>query len=370
MRAALRELTEEYSAALRDYCAGGGEAELHRGYQLGRRAVGDGMGVLEMAALHQEALVAALLEMLAGGEGTRIARRASEFLAESLAPFELNRRGFEEANAVLADLNKGLARRLSTALQDFETAQGELLEQKRSERVKDEFISVVSHELRTPLTSIHGALNLLKSGLGGRLNAQGQRLLDVAYRNSQRLVRLVSDVLDLQKIRAGSMSFNLRPVAVDGLLEQAIEANQAYASQLGVALVLKGAPAGALVYADADRLMQVMANLISNAARFSPAREVVDVEGTRAASEIHVSVTDRGPGIPEEFRARIFQPFAQAGTAASKGGSGLGLSISKAIVEYLGGAIGFETEPGRTTFYFELPEWREGGTWGEAGGPD
>src|SRR5207247_7892915 len=132
--------------------------------------------------------------------------------------------------------------------------QGQLYEQRRIQAVKNDFISIMSHEVRTPLTSIHGAINLLKAGLGGDMNAQGQRLLDVCYRNSQRLVRLVNDLLDLQRIESGTMTFNLRPVDLRSLLEQAIEASQAHAGPPGIKLVLQGRPTGARVRGDRRRL--------------------------------------------------------------------------------------------------------------------
>jgi signal transduction histidine kinase len=262
----------------------------------------------------------------------------------------------------MVDLKEGLERRLSAVLQDFESAQGEILEQRRMEQLKNDFISVISHEVRTPLTSIHGALNLLKSGLGGELNPQGVKLLDAAYRNSQRLVRLVNDLLDLQRIESGTMTFNLRPVELRSLLEQAIEACQAHAGQLQTRLVLQRAPTGLRVRVDSDRMMQVMTNLLSNAAKFSPRGETVVVEAVRQDSAVRVQVTDRGPGVPTEFRGRIFQKFAQAAPTPERGGSGLGLSITKAIVEHMSGHVGFESEPGRTTFFFDLPEWRSRAT--------
>jgi len=354
---AFEELADQYPVALREYCRGGGEAALLRAYQIGRHAVAAGVGVLEMAAVHEEALVALLLDMIALEETARLAKRASEFFAECMAPFELTRRGYQEAHAALRDMTQGLERRLNAALQDFESAQDELLEQKRMEKQKNDFISLISHEVRTPLTSIHGALNLLKSGLGGELNPQGQRLLDAAYRNSQRLVRLVNDLLDLQRIESGTMTFHLRPVDVRSLLEQAVEASQAHAGQLGIKIVLQSAPAGARVRVDGDRMMQVMTNLLSNAAKFSPPEETVVVDAFRRNGIVRVEVTDRGPGVPADFHGRIFQRFAQA-ASSDRGGSGLGLSITKALVEHMSGHVGFESEPGRTTVYFDLPEWR------------
>jgi signal transduction histidine kinase len=354
--------TAEYATALVEYLAGGGEAALMRAYQLGRTALEEGLGVLEVAALHQDALVASLLRMLAPEESAQTARRASEFFAESLAAFEMTRRGFQEANAILRDVNQELEERVRRVLQDFETARDQLDQQRRMERLKNEFIAVVSHELRTPLTSIHGALSLIAAGIVGELPAQARQLVEVAYRNSQRLARLVDDILDLQKIESGAMPFHLRPLELRPLLEQAIEANQAYAHRLGVELVLGETPTGVLVYADGDRLMQVMSNLLSNAAKFSPPGQAVRVAASGDGGSLRVTITDRGPGIPEEFKERIFQKFAQAdaSTTREKGGTGLGLSITKAIVERLGGAIGFETRPEvGTTFHFELPEWRK-----------
>jgi len=369
VKTVLKSILDEYATALHEYLEFGGEAALLRAYQLGRGALAEGLGVLEMAALHQEALVSALLRMLAPDESTGIASRASEFFAESLAPFEMTRRGFQEANAILQDINKELEQRVQRMLRDYKLARDQLDEQRRMERIKNEFISVVSHELRTPLTSIHGALGLINTGLGGELSPRAKQLLDVAHRNTQRLVRLVDDILDLQKIESGAMPFHLRPLEIRPLLEQAIEANQAYASRLGVGLALAGTPSGVQIYADADRLMQVMTNLLSNAAKFSPPGETVLVTSTRLDGMIRVSITDRGPGIPEGFKEHIFQKFAQAdsSTTREKGGTGLGLSITKAIVERLAGTIGFSTEPSAgTTFHFDLPEWRgEGGRKGE-----
>jgi signal transduction histidine kinase len=360
MKTAPRSLAQDYSLALRDYLDEGGEAGLMRAYQLGRAALADGMGVLEVAVLHQEALVASLLRRLAPPESTRSAQRAAEFFAECLAPFEMTRRGFLEANTILQDLNRELEQRVESILNEYEAARAKLDEQRRLERLKNEFISIVSHELRTPLTSIHGALGLIGSGLGGELSPRARQLLDVAYRNSQRLVRLVDDILDLQKIESGSMPFHFQPLELRPLLEHALEANQTYASALGVSIVLVEAVQGARVYADSDRMIQVMTNLLSNAAKFSPPGESVLVTATREHNELRVAVTDRGPGIPDEFRDRIFQRFAQAdsSTTREKGGTGLGLSITKAIVERLGGTISFESPPeGGTTFHFDLPEW-------------
>jgi signal transduction histidine kinase len=366
-----RNLTEAYSMALEDYLDGAGEAALLQAYQLGRRAVTERLGVLEMAAIHQEALVAVLLKMLAPAENARVARSASEFFSEVLAPFEMTQRGFREANAILENLNSELKQRVENVLKEYEAARDALEESKRLERMKNELISVVSHELRTPLTSIHGSLELVLRGVESGGTAGAGSLLEIAYRNSRRLVRLVNEMLDMQKIESGDAVFEIRPTDLWPMLGHAIEANQAYAEQWQVRLALEGEVPRVRVAADPDRLMQVLTNLLSNAAKFSPPGETVELRASTSDDRVRVSVTDRGPGIPVEFRPRVFQKFAQADPSATRPreGSGLGLSITKAIVDRLGGRIGFESEIGRgTTFHFDLPRWREAGDEVDAAG--
>lgn len=234
----------------------------------------------------------------------------------------------------------------------------DITERKAVERMKTEFISVVSHELRTPLTSIRGSLGLLAGGVAGSLSDQGKQLVDIALNNSDRLTRLINDILDIEKIESGKMEFRFEPVSMASLVRQAVEANRAYADLFGVNLAIGETEAQTDVYADPDRLLQVLANLISNAAKFSPRGGTVVISLAVEGGQVWVRVADQGPGIPEEFRSRIFQKFAQADSSDTrqKGGTGLGLSISKAIVEHLGGDIGYETELGvGTTFYFLLP---------------
>ncbi len=237
----------------------------------------------------------------------------------------------------------------------------DITERKRVERLRHEFVAIVSYELRTPLTSIRGSLGLLAGGVAGELSSRARAMVDIAHSNSERLVRLINDMLDVEKIESGKLTFNLKPTELVPLVEQALEANQAYAAQLNVTFALEQPLAGVLVNADSDRLMQVFTNLLSNAAKFSPAHDRVVITMSRHAGRVRVTISDHGPGIPEEFRSRIFQKFAQAALSDTrrKGGSGLGLSIAKAIVDRLGGELGFETSVGGgTSFYIDLPEWR------------
>jgi PAS domain S-box-containing protein len=237
----------------------------------------------------------------------------------------------------------------------------DISERKRNERLKDEFVATVSHELRTPLTSIAGSLGLLVASAAGKLPDNVARLLMIAHKNSQRLVRLINDILDIEKIESGKVVFDLRPVGIRALVEQAIEANRGFAEAYGVRLRLDPDAATGEVRVDADRLLQVITNLLSNAIKFSPADEDVMVRIDNRESVVRVSVRDRGRGISDEFKPRIFEKFAQADAsdARQKGGTGLGLSIVKQIVTRLGGEVGFaDAYGGGTVFYVEFPWFR------------
>jgi PAS domain S-box-containing protein len=236
----------------------------------------------------------------------------------------------------------------------------DITERKRVERMKDEFISTVSHELRTPLTSICGSLGLLQGGVGGELNPKAQELVAIANSNSERLTLLINDILDMEKIEAGKMDFELRPLQIMPAVERALREIKAYGRQFGVGFSLVPGDRALMVNVDPDRLAQVLSNLLSNAAKFSPRGEEVTVEVEGLAESVRVSVTDRGAGIPQEFRDRVFEKFSQADGSNTRqmGGTGLGLNICKAIVTQMGGRIDFRSQAGQgSTFYFELPRW-------------
>lgn len=234
----------------------------------------------------------------------------------------------------------------------------DISELKASERMKDEFIATVSHELRTPLTSIHGSLSLLDGGVAADSPEKSAELVRIARGNSERLVRLIDDILSIAKIESEKMKFHLRSVNLADLVVNAVEAIEDYAKQYDVKVRANPGAKDARVLGDRDRLMQVLANLLSNAVKHSPEDGVVEVDTVRTAGYWRVTVTDNGPGIPASFRSEVFKKFAQADATdrRKRGGTGLGLSISKAIIDRLGGRIGFDSEPGvATRFYFELP---------------
>jgi len=225
---------------------------------------------------------------------------------------------------------------------------------KKVETMKDEFIATASHELRTPLTSMRVSLSLLANGSVGVLDAEARELLDIAYRHCERLVRLVNDMLDVQKIEAGGLGLNRTRHALLPLAQEAAAAMHGLGRDRGITIDVTGdVGAGIAADIDHDRLLQVLTNLLSNAIKFSPANAAVRLVVARFDGGARIAVADRGSGIPATFRERIFQRFAHAGSA---GGSGLGLSISKGIVDEHGGQLWFESVEGEgTTFYVDLP---------------
>jgi signal transduction histidine kinase len=230
--------------------------------------------------------------------------------------------------------------------------------QRQLAAAQSDFISTVSHELRTPFTSIRGSLALLVGGVAGPLPERVRPLVEIALRNSERLLILINDLLDIQRLESGNMELSLQELELTPLVEQALEDNNAFASQLGVTFRLFRGEAGLRVRVDPNRLLQLMANLLSNAAKFSPLEGTVEIGVERHSGWARVSVRDQGRGIPPEFRSRIFSRFAQADSSSTreKGGTGLGLSICKALIERMGGFISFTTLIGEgTTFFFDLP---------------
>jgi len=249
-------------------------------------------------------------------------------------------------------------KRLLEAMGTVGTELGRVVERSEVERMKDDFVSTVSHELRTPLTAIRGSLGLLAHGVLGELPAEALEVVTIANESCIRLVRLINDLLDMQKLAAGRIEIHTEAVPITSVLSTVIAQNEALARSSNVRLVLENSDLTIVVSADRDRLTQIATNLVSNAIKFSPPNTEVTLRTTGTAERVLVEVCDQGAGIPDDFKARIFERFAQndASTTRRNDGTGLGLNISKRLVELHGGTIGFrDREGGGTIFYFEIP---------------
>jgi len=232
----------------------------------------------------------------------------------------------------------------------------DVTERRAIEKLKSEFVSTVSHELRTPLTSIRGALGLLSSGLLGPVAEKGQRMLEIAVANTDRLVRLINDILDLERVASGKVELKRGPIDAQTVVNQAREGLQPMADQEGVRIVVE--PFVGTLWGDSDRVIQTLTNLIGNAIKFSPPNTIVTLSGSAGATEFTFRVTDQGRGVPEDKLSTIFQRFSQvdASDSRDKGGSGLGLAICQSIVTAHGGRIWAEkNEPAGTRVQFTIP---------------
>lgn len=228
--------------------------------------------------------------------------------------------------------------------------------QKEKERLENEIISMMTHELRNPLTVIYSALTVLSDHFLKNPSSEQGHILDIATKSSRRMQRLIEDFLEIQKLEYGAITFNIQVVELSSLIREVLESNQIYANQREVKLTLVEDLPKSFVKVDSERLAQVLSNLISNAVKHSPSNALVEVGILRYGSMLRVRVKDHGPGIPDVFRTTIFQKFSRAANEIYQNGNGLGLSISKAIIEKMGGTIQLGEDQNGATFYFDLPE--------------
>lgn len=240
----------------------------------------------------------------------------------------------------------------------------DITERKRVEKIKDDFVSSVSHELRTPLTSILGSLRLLQFGIAKGNYEKTSALLDLAYCNSEKLLKIINEILDIGKIESGGYSFSFDNHPLELLLKWSVELCGGLSDKYNGSIKLSKTIPNAHIYVDKDRFLQVMFNLISNALKFSPEDSIVKIDARliKDGGNVKISIRDKGGGIPISFRARVFEKFAQADTsyARKNEGTGLGLSIAKELVENMNGAIGYRSKENKgTTFYVVLPVAKE-----------
>lgn len=234
----------------------------------------------------------------------------------------------------------------------------DISERKQLDRIKREFISTVSHELKTPLTSITGALGLVRGGVAGDLPDQVRDIIDIAYRNSERLGLLVTDILDVEKIDAGRMSYDMRESDISALIGECVETMRTYASEYNVTIAIAETAANPGFTGDPDRITQVISNLLSNAVKFSRPGQQVEIGSSSDATGVSFYVRDQGEGIPEDAQDRIFTRFFRVDSSDQRhsSGTGLGLSICKPIIEAHGGTISVQSTVGKgSTFEVRIP---------------
>jgi signal transduction histidine kinase/CheY-like chemotaxis protein len=243
--------------------------------------------------------------------------------------------------------NSELRTQLTEATEQQRSKDSLLVQRSELDTIKDEFISTVSHELRTPLTSIRGALGLLSAGLMGNLDPKAQNLLRIAVTNTDRLIRLINDILDLERMESGRAPMQLRRCSLRDLSQQSIESmtSLAEAAHVRLELVLIAAPEAVFFDGDSDRILQVLTNLLSNAVKFSPPSSTVEVRIEADADAVLLRVSDQGRGIPADKLDSIFDRFQQveASDARQKGGTGLGLAICRTIIGQHNGTIWAES---------------------------
>jgi len=324
-------------------------------------------GMLLMNSSGSIALVNIQIEKLFGYPRAELLGRGAEMLLpERLRAHPILTRAMGPGEELYGLRKDGSEVPIEIELNPLHTSEGEfvlcsivdLSQRREMERMRTDFVSTVSHELRTPLTSISGSLGLLQSGVMGALPDKAGEMVRIAYNNSGRLVRIINDILDIGKLEAGRLELRLQSMPLADLLRQSVEANSSYAEKYGVRFLLDEAAANDPVLVDPDRFMQVLANLLSNAAKFSPPGADVLIRVRASDGKMRVEVEDHGQGIPETFQERVFEKFAQADASTTRHfeGTGLGLSIARKLIEAMGGSIGFTTRVGQgTIFHLELP---------------
>jgi signal transduction histidine kinase len=279
----------------------------------------------------------------------RLTRRMLDFLVDRYS-FQFSEPDLSEVGELQRTFNS-LAQRVINTMDDLKTL----------DQAKSDFLNIASHELRTPMTSIKGSLSLLASGTIGQVDLNGQRLVRIAEQETDRLIRLINDLLDLAKIEAGKLPLASNWTKWDDLATRTVDGLLGLAHKADVSVLATREP-NLDIYMDVERVQQILTNLVSNAIKFSPPKSKVTISTSKSLDgSLTVKVTDQGPGISETDQELIFQKFRQGNSPQNPlvKGTGLGLAIAKALIEEHGGTIGLQSELGHgSTFFFTLPKWK------------
>ena len=363
-----RTRAHDLALALRHYLSGAEEAARLQSYQVARDAMASGVGLLEVVADHREALAIGLSGARTLEECVRCVNASSELLAESLGPFEMAHRGFQESNETLFRVNRDLERQVTERLEAEEAAGMAKEEAERANRAKSEFLSRMSHELRTPLNAILGFGQLLEMD---SLEEEHAESVQQILKGGRHLLELINEVLDIARIESGRLTMSVEPIVLADVLRESLDLIRPLAADQQIQLNTGDSwPTDGYVKADRQRLKQVLLNLLSNAVKYNRSGGAVTVRCLKAdGAGLRVEVSDDGPGIRPEFMERLFIPFDRLGAEATEvEGTGLGLSLSKGLIEAMHGNLGVESiQGGGSTFFIELPLAEAPGMTGEEG---
>jgi signal transduction histidine kinase len=337
----LRELTDAYTAALKAYLEGHGEAALLEAYEMGRAALAAKLTVLEVSAIHQVALVRTLLERLPESEQRRLAKAAAELSSESFLPFELTVQGAREANTILQDLNNTLASKNAEIQRQVE-------ELRVLQQLKDDLMSLIVHDLRNPLSGMLSCLDLLKPRPGDANYESTLEIVTLAREGARKLGELIDDLLEARKLEEGKVQIAREQVRVAEIVHEAVSTHASTARLEGMTLDVRIEDSALVIQGDRRLLRRAVENLVSNALKFSRSGETVAIVARTSPEGVAIEVLDRGPGVAQELRGRLFEKFGSS-DAKSRGGRrgyGLGLYFVKLVATAHDGSVAAETRDG------------------------
>jgi signal transduction histidine kinase len=352
----IRTRAHDIALALRDYVSGSEDVARLSAYQIARDAMANGIGLLDVVADHHEALGIVLTSARNPEESVGWVRASADLLTESLGPFEMAQRGFQEANATLIRLNGDLERQVTERERAEEAARAAKQEAEGANRAKSDFLSRMSHELRTPLNAVLGFAQLLEME---DLKADQRESVEQIVKAGRHLLDLINEVLDIARVESGRLEIAVEPVRIDEMLREVVELVSPLATDRNVQLIGAPQPTPRYVRADRKRLRQVLLNLLSNAIKYNRDGGTVTTSWEELPNNgrLRLVVTDTGPGIDPGKMARLFSPFDRLGAEMTEvEGTGLGLALSMVLVEAMGGKLDVRSEVGvGSSFTVDLP---------------